>query len=1552
MANSSNVLYTDIGKPGLDIDEIHKTLLEIKQSDFTYLYNAQRQLIQIKRFNFTGDEFIKEKKDFWIHKIPHQFITEEARLRYRGSRFYNRLITSDDILNNSKVFVDTFIVFVNGMVYKNFKIICREDSTHLVFKIDTHTPEIDSDMNTILNGNTNLTFCVIPNTQRATMLTNKYMINKYKGITSDKIPFKVDNNGAVMAFTNICPNMNWMSMIDSNIDDNGNLIIDPNYEDSTGETAVDIIRSPHLYEKIDVDTTSNLSVADIGELSFGRNLSSCVKYGNGFFIIGGYYFKPGDSARYYDKKILYYNINTKTITTSPNAQYNRYSSEAVLYDNKIYLIGGSVNTRTLVEIYDIETNSFSSVPNSVIAVTYSKYIVNGDKIYVIGGYDGTFSTNTFKIFNMSNNTMTDGALLRKSKYAHTVTLYENKIYVIGGRHDEGIIENLKTVEIYDISSNTWSDGTSSDIDFVYPTATLIDNKIYIKDRENKIRIYNISSDSWSISTAPTLYKQYHKDFVYKDKIYYFGGLTVNSKIEIYDIKTDTMSQIDLGIDPNYRGTGIIIDNKIYNLGGYYIENSININSLTIDEVTIPTSDLFIPDYFGMPLPVENILPFQKTPCGLKYIHDSDIVTMYYPNIYKIDLSRYDDLVLYIFYMDDAILTNGIRYDNKIQDIFDFYEDTDDKETLNAFISTYYPEAFIYSLPDYENYQVIENDPRNHVQYKIDRLEEIVGKYPEALTHYLETLYNGVFQTVINVSNFGSTLSSRLRNNNRIEIQNQNNWVDFDEPHYVFKIINNYSTLPQLLGIYIDGYRYFDFHIYSNSDSYDYIYIKASVIMPTSIIEIERFDPYIITKYKSLKTLSDITTEAMMEGNLTIEDITKYFIKKYTLHDLHHTTVEDCFVTKTVGNDNIVVENGANILKFFNTKDDYLSPAKISSNNLTNDKYAYVDGAFFSTTDEPLDLFVNNTWDRYQFSVTNEPVNGFKMRINDPFLRSKDKIRIYKNRLYIHNALYNIYRDKINSDDLILKDVGTMSLPRSRHNMVAHNNKIYFIGGRYTEDGVNKYVLPIEILDIETGNITTGPSLPLSRYYSQSFLYEDNIYIVGGSKSQILKYDLFSNTIITVATLSHNLHAQSSILVDDNIYIMGGEVSSSLPLLDTLHIFNINSNTITNGSNLPFGSNYGSCHYYNGNIYRIGGRDRDNTDISLLYIYNIETDSWRFGSPLIKARTFSSSHLYNGKIYMIAGSSNNSIEVYDIEDDTWTSLISLPHNIYTPISEIINNKIYIIGGLYTERPIYVYDIDTNTYSQFSSVYNGQQSSSTLLGNTIYYSGGELDSTQFTNKISSITVPVSEDLTHYNIDLNMVLVKDDVIDIEILPTDSNQIIYYNPLLENVKGEINLAPFLDKQFSHMYHKVYVNGLKIPPTHIRILNSYTIAIQDVNSLKNVVVTDTARVINPFNYNKPAELEGYIDSLVGETKRKSLEEINDIMDDFIQGLEDFLGIFAKKFLSEVDDTLIIPENESIPEYLYDDYQLFFEDGKYFKIDGDLNIDRDDTEVLILDANA
>ena len=184
------ILYKDaMTYDTFEVKAMEEALHDLKINAFKYLYDAQKDLADVHRFDLKMSDLVRTKVkktdtgfNSYVGFLNRNFITEKQRHAFKQSQFYNSEISIHDTAANPSLFAYTFLVFINGKFYDNIKIFCDEDKTYLVFNVITSgTDGIPKDLfDSLLAEDANITVFFVPNCAYGIYTTNRYVLLKYK----------------------------------------------------------------------------------------------------------------------------------------------------------------------------------------------------------------------------------------------------------------------------------------------------------------------------------------------------------------------------------------------------------------------------------------------------------------------------------------------------------------------------------------------------------------------------------------------------------------------------------------------------------------------------------------------------------------------------------------------------------------------------------------------------------------------------------------------------------------------------------------------------------------------------------------------------------------------------------------------------------------------------------------------------------------------------------------------------------------------------------------------------------------------------------------------------------------------------------------------------------------------------------------------------------------------------------------------------------------------------------------------------------------------------
>ncbi len=187
-------------------------------------------------------------------------------------------------------------------------------------------------------------------------------------------------------------------------------------------------------------------------------------------------------------------------TTKTPMHESRVSAGAGAIEGKIYVMGGSQRrnisndnfyvTINSTEVYDPTTDTWTEKASMPTSRSSFGATVYQDKIYCMGGFhlsdDGSekISVGVNEIYDPSTDAWETKSPMPSVRYGFEANTVDGKIYVIGGwlqsQTSHGEVEVVSSqVDIYDPSTDVWTRGTQMPNAVADYASAVIDQKIYV-----------------------------------------------------------------------------------------------------------------------------------------------------------------------------------------------------------------------------------------------------------------------------------------------------------------------------------------------------------------------------------------------------------------------------------------------------------------------------------------------------------------------------------------------------------------------------------------------------------------------------------------------------------------------------------------------------------------------------------------------------------------------------------------------------------------------------------------------------------------------------------------------------------------------------------------------------------------------------------------------------------------------------------------------------------------------------------------------------------------
>jgi len=262
------------------------------------------------------------------------------------------------------------------------------------------------------------------------------------------------------------------------------------------------------------------------------------------------------------------------LATSSAGWSPRYGHTSVVFDNKIWVLGG-YDYRNDVWYSSDGVNWTRATANAGWSPRYvHTSVVFDNKIWILGGDDGSRRNDVWYSSDGVNWTRATANAGWSPRYQHTSVVFDNKIWVLGG-HDGSRRNDVW----YSSDGVNWTRATANaDWSPRYGhTSVVFDNKIWVLGGDDGSRRNDVwySSDgvNWTRATdnAGWSPRYVHTSVVFDNKIWILGGDDGSNRNDVWyssDGVNWTRATANAGWSPRNAHTSVVFNNKIWILGGY------------------------------------------------------------------------------------------------------------------------------------------------------------------------------------------------------------------------------------------------------------------------------------------------------------------------------------------------------------------------------------------------------------------------------------------------------------------------------------------------------------------------------------------------------------------------------------------------------------------------------------------------------------------------------------------------------------------------------------------------------------------------------------------------------------------------------------------------------------------------------------------------------------------------------------------------------------------------------------------------------------------------
>jgi N-acetylneuraminic acid mutarotase len=322
--------------------------------------------------------------------------------------------------------------------------------------------------------------------------------------------------------------------------------------------------------------------------------------------------------------VLIQNLLADGWYTAPPLLQSRGGASAVSFDKYIYVFGGkSYNNKVLNNVERFDLNERTWDTTHVPDFTYPRYnataVVFEGKIYLMGGQDGESTLKVVEVYDPVQNEWSEVQNLRREREALAGAVFNDRIYAIGGQKETQSL--IDEIEWYDKPADDWLDAI---FDLPYPRAahfySVIGNTFYMfggyyygPTKTAYKAIPGANGYEWIQLDDLEMGRAYGAATVSHGDIYIIGGETSAGKtnsIEVLLPENETYGDCEPISSPRSGIAAVTVDDTIiYVIGGFETEYNDPVTTVEwykdqlythIDDrstqVTIPEDHIIISGY--------------------------------------------------------------------------------------------------------------------------------------------------------------------------------------------------------------------------------------------------------------------------------------------------------------------------------------------------------------------------------------------------------------------------------------------------------------------------------------------------------------------------------------------------------------------------------------------------------------------------------------------------------------------------------------------------------------------------------------------------------------------------------------------------------------------------------------------------------------------------------------------------------------------------------------------------------------------------------------------
>jgi hypothetical protein len=279
-------------------------------------------------------------------------------------------------------------------------------------------------------------------------------------------------------------------------------------------------------------------------------------------------------------KETFFDGSTWTEATSTAPWSGRLRAASVVYDNKMWVLGGNDGVNGLNDVWS-SSDGVNWTQVTASAAWSARYahssLVYDNKVWVIGGYAGSRKNDVWYSSDGITWTQATASAGWSGRHYHSSVVHNNKMWVMGGSSGAGSLNDVWS----STDGITWTQATSGatwSIRYTH-TSLVYDNKMWVfggTDGTNYKNDVWSSTDgiTWTQATASAswLPRVNLAGAVYNNKIWVIGGFDVSSGLNDVWSSSDGITWAQATASAAWSGrnshTSVVFDNKMWVISGH------------------------------------------------------------------------------------------------------------------------------------------------------------------------------------------------------------------------------------------------------------------------------------------------------------------------------------------------------------------------------------------------------------------------------------------------------------------------------------------------------------------------------------------------------------------------------------------------------------------------------------------------------------------------------------------------------------------------------------------------------------------------------------------------------------------------------------------------------------------------------------------------------------------------------------------------------------------------------------------------------------------------